>query len=571
MAIPSKIVAFTKKVTDLIKRPVGYTWQQIQEFIQTPSDELLSKQGEVIDFLAEQFAEPAPSTAAKAIAAYDGLIAHKADSVYYVKPTGTADDTAHVNTAINDHAITVIKAGTYLIDAESSIIPESNKIILFEVGAVFQAITNDADNYNVIDINNVENIYIHNPVIIGDRLTHTGVTGEWGMGINIRGTSKNINIYNPKISNCWGDGVEISGANEDVTIVDALCDNNRRQGISVISAKNLNLVRPKCINTNGASPQAGIDIEPAFETDRLENINIIEPYTYNNTGAGIMIYLRYSDGHTVSIKVSGHYDDGSSNGLFLYGYTGTVKGKITIDKPTWVNSVNSAFAANEYSILYPVVDIIEPTVIDCNTAEGVTSKYGSAFSVYRETGSVFTHVMGNINIDRPTIIDTRETPLTVMAVFGTDEVNTGLNKIENVNVTDIKLLQNLKTPSIVFQINGKFSVSDRFKKLEISDATGLMDIGNYGYFCTRNNDGAADIIVYTLTAACQIGYEITFESKENKYIRIVPTDCSILPLSAVAGKYIDSPGVVGNRISLKKISATEWIITNMIGTWTVEG
>src|SRR5690606_14017101 len=52
------------------------------------------------------------------------------------------------------------------------------------------------ERYEILRMDNVQNITINNPVIEGDRNSHKGNTGEWGMGIAVRGGSKNISINN---------------------------------------------------------------------------------------------------------------------------------------------------------------------------------------------------------------------------------------------------------------------------------------------------------------------------------------------------------------------------------------
>jgi hypothetical protein len=44
-------------------------------------------------------------------------------------------------------------------------------------------------------------------------------------------------------------------------------------------------------NTNGTAPQFGIDLEPNYPTDSLRNIFLIRPFTRDNVGGGIQIYL----------------------------------------------------------------------------------------------------------------------------------------------------------------------------------------------------------------------------------------------------------------------------------------
>lgn len=124
---------------------------------------------------------------------------------------------------------------------------------------------NDLDTYAIISIIKAENVSIvGSGYIVGDRDSHTGSTGESGMGIDISG-SKNVVISGLTIHNCWGDSIYIggwNGVNQNITIKDFHFYNNRRQGISITWGNNITITDGKIHDISGTSPYACIDLEP---------------------------------------------------------------------------------------------------------------------------------------------------------------------------------------------------------------------------------------------------------------------------------------------------------------------
>lgn len=130
--------------------------------------------------------------------------------------------------------------------------------------------------------------------IVGDRASHIGTTGEHGMGISIYG-AKGIYVRDMNISDCWGDGVYVGAntgayplsASENISISGVVCDNNRRQGLSVVSVKKLFVSESRFINTNGTAPQCGIDIEPNA-SGVIEGVFIDKVDCSGNVGDGVL-------------------------------------------------------------------------------------------------------------------------------------------------------------------------------------------------------------------------------------------------------------------------------------------
>lgn len=120
--------------------------------------------------------------------------------------------------------------------------------------------------------------------VVGDKFTHTGTEGEWGMGIRIS-NAKNVTVAGLTIKNCWGDCIYINKQSKNVVIDGCRLDHGRRQGISVICADGVTIRKCVITNVGGTNPQYGIDIEPNAK-DYVDHVKI-ERVTIDKCKGGI--------------------------------------------------------------------------------------------------------------------------------------------------------------------------------------------------------------------------------------------------------------------------------------------
>ncbi|MCH5598729.1 right-handed parallel beta-helix repeat-containing protein [Niabella ginsengisoli] len=177
----------------------------------------------------------------------------------------------------------------------------SNSNLLFQNNSKLILAPSNKESYEILRLHNIENVNIYNPQIIGDKDNHIGNLGQWGMGISIK-SSNNIKVYNAYISKCWGDGIYIGRLREtktqkyalyssDIYITNSLIDNNRRDGVSIISGVGISIQNSTISNTLGVSPKAGLDIEPNSAIEFCRDIKIENLITFNNSGSGIILAL----------------------------------------------------------------------------------------------------------------------------------------------------------------------------------------------------------------------------------------------------------------------------------------
>ena len=132
--------------------------------------------------------------------------------------------------------------------------------------------------------------------------------GEWRMVLTFTSCT-NILVEGLTLASSGGDGIYLGVSNKDqpyckdVVIRDVVCDDNYRQGISVISAENLLIENCRLTNTSGTGPAAGIDLEPNHESERLVNCVIRNCYVAGNEGAGLQVYLRPLDNTSPPLSV----------------------------------------------------------------------------------------------------------------------------------------------------------------------------------------------------------------------------------------------------------------------------
>jgi parallel beta-helix repeat protein len=184
-----------------------------------------------------------------------------------------------------------IPPGTYYVDATVGLKPKSGTTL--DLKAVeLRAIPTSKDRYSVVMVKDVKDLTIKGGRIIGERKEHKGTTGEFGYGIRIMGNSARVMVDGVYIADCWGDGILISGGTTAVvdspTVSNCVITNNRRQGISVGSCKNLKITGCTITHTNGTPPSCAIDVEP-WTGETVRGVTIVGNRLTDNNGSAVVL------------------------------------------------------------------------------------------------------------------------------------------------------------------------------------------------------------------------------------------------------------------------------------------
>jgi hypothetical protein len=135
---------------------------------------------------------------------------------------------------------------------------------------------------------------------------------EWRHAISLRGCS-HVSIEGLTIRSSGGDGIYVGrgeGKNtycENIQVKNVLLEDHHRQGISVISARNLLIENVQVYDTRGTAPSAGIDFEPNRADEVLDNCMIRGCQIAGNRGPGILFAFQNlnRDSHPISVIVEG--------------------------------------------------------------------------------------------------------------------------------------------------------------------------------------------------------------------------------------------------------------------------
>jgi parallel beta-helix repeat protein len=233
---------------------------------------------------------PVAASADCAPAATSALVVNVKDAAYGAKGDGVTDDTAALQKAVNAVAGTggtvSVPDGTYMVNALTSVLLKSNMTLSLSSGAVLKAITNGASNYAILVASGVNHLNIVGGTILGERSTHTGTTGEWGMGVKITG-SQSVVVERVLAKDCWGDGFYVASSSS-ITICSVTADHNRRQGLTITSVDGMVIRNSTFKNTQGTLPEDGIDIEPN-PGETVNNVLITGCTFASNSGFGVEI------------------------------------------------------------------------------------------------------------------------------------------------------------------------------------------------------------------------------------------------------------------------------------------
>jgi hypothetical protein len=498
------------------------------------------------------------------------------DVQYFGAVANALVDNAGAITKCIEVCLSVSISKSYYISADndnSGIQLKSNSKLVFNPLGEIVALPSSSPNYRLLNIYNIRNVRIVNPRIVGERVHHVGISGEWGHGISIT-NSEDIVIENPVISNCWGDGIYIGNQYWDatstistnkVTINNAFIDNVRRNGISITSTKNVTLNNPRIFNTNGAAPEAGIDIEPEGLDGMpivIDKIVINDPLTSNNFGSGIMLFftndITIENNPNIDISISKHIDDSSKHGFFIPNVRDGLVGSINLLNPVWQNNKQGALLISNFGKEGTLaLNILNPILTNWNTSRSDFFYYRNGINIIKED-PVNAYRNVGINIHNLTIRKTEVGDDTTIPIV-IDSTNPNTKSIYlSILDSDVKYIQAKK--GLVLS-----DIRNILKGFYWETSTAVQ-IVTYGRFYTvyTNLGLSGNPIYYIRNEQYTEGQRISFLVESSNWMTIVSDANNILP-NVVGGNL--SSREIGSKLTLEYHN-NYWFIAEQIGQWT---
>lgn len=487
-----------------------------------------------------------------------------------VKPNTGLDVTQQINDAINKCSALKISElyfneGTYKVKRgvgdKKSIILKSNMTYKLHNNTIIQIMPTDQTHYNIFTLDKIENVTIEGGKLIGEREDHFGEGGQWGFGIAMY-SARNVTIRDIEISKCWGDGLYIGADEEDrycenITIDNVICDKNRRQGLSVISVKGLLIKDSKFNNTNGQAPQSGIDFEPNYNRQRLQDIVLENIETLGNSGDGILFYLDKFNGETtpIDITINNHKMLGGTGGFSFKSTTG-VKGNITLNNPYYkIDSHNAYKFINSDNIK---IVLNKPTV-ELSDTYGTSSTTWSHCFIFGDEGKSYTTI-GNVAINNPCLV-IGKSPKKLVSLIKLNNTNDIPTRFSNISMTGLNIQGDISKAGDFYigDIGANKTALSKEANISIKDENKYFTFEYHGDY--RFSDGAISLFIYKNATQARSfdlkpllpGHVLTISSWKNNN-RSFPITLNANEIDGVSSLQIDN----GDIVTLRNIGDNKW-------------
>lgn len=463
-----------------------------------------------------------------------------------IKPTQDISNT--INTILSKEHTLYLNEGTYTISVDTKILPQSNQQIIGNNTTIKIPGNYQVEYYNMLNITNVENLLIENITFDGSKANSLNDEGTGGNCIVVGTNTSNIIINNCTFLNSWYDGITIdnysNNYNDNVTIKNCSFNANGRNGISVLSAINVDIHDCDFQNINGdKAPQLAIDIEPySYSNSKLNNINIYNINIYNCYD-GIAITLDVlANSNNCNISINNiHINQNNvenSKGLYLgYYNNSTSHANILITNVTIENTqlgINISDFDKNYN-----VEIKNITLLNINQGIHFTSIH------------TWSQYYGGILLEKIRIFDSPNLQYGIKF----DTLNTQFTPFNNITIKDINT-SNIQGWNLL----QNSSISNGLIKSITADET--LSFNEYYDLYETIYSPAKITLPNNTTDKVTLGIPIN--------IHLRWANGSLLGTfrpTALTGTQ-GFTGLANQMITLKSYLNSGWIITSIVGTTT---
>ena len=290
----------------------------------------------------------------------------------------------------------------------------NNSNILLDADVTVRATPGYTQNQRLLSISEVNNVTIIGTPgrSIFQMLKAEYTSGEYRHCLAITGAN-NVNISGIECNDSGGDGLYISGGSQgyssNINVVNSTFNNNRRQGLSLISGRHVTISNCRFTHTAGTAPSDGIDMEPNLPADSLQDIIIENSSAIGNDGNGVVFALSNlnSTSQPVSVRVS-NFMSARNKGSGYFAANGQVNGAPEVTGTVLVSDSTSDTDGNYGAVAsYWDVGGISLTFQNLkvlNVNQSKTNIDNAAIAIKRGGGD--RNYMGNVHFFGTSVIDT---------------------------------------------------------------------------------------------------------------------------------------------------------------------
>jgi hypothetical protein len=417
---------------------------------------------------------------------------------------------------------------------------ENTKYIFPPLVSKLKIINEETGVHNAIWISDKKGIEFWNLTIEGDRDEHIGTMTQFGYGIQIRENS-HVKIYNGYFYNFRGDGIFVSTiAPSVVELYNNVCDNNARQGMSIVRCGTVKGWGNKFSNTNGHAPSAGIDVEPNAVGEKIGIIQLDNTIFEGNAGVGFGIYGGSGDLTEYSINLPHAIFKNNTGAFTCQSLAYSKYGNININEPEIIGGT-TGFALNDSQAN---IRVTNPKLID--------NIYPFIFTANAEGHEVSNFKATDVEVS---VDDTKL--INVLRLYGSYTY-----KNIDIDITRQDFPAHNKIYNSIVATSEKFHYGTNYTAYPTNHIY-TNSIAQYR-FCTINNRDFASLMAIQLNEANTTlkNTEITIEVGNAVGINVDAGTKVIYPL----GLSIIKSTQLGAKIRLK-YDGTQWIIKEKIGDW----
>lgn len=511
-----------------------------------------------------------------------------------VDPTGTTDSTVGLQAAITaarvqggDSRILLWRKGTYKVTNSFSV--GSNITNVFEPGVVIDASGLPNETTPLFKVANQVGVYFDGSgaLLKGARAT-ANPTIEGGSAAFYLYGSGDVTIRNFRIQDFATDGIIVTGDNSgsgpctNVVIENCTANNNRRNAMSIISAKGCTVIGGEYNGSNGApnGPFAGIDVEPNANCF-IQAVVLINVRTSGNLGPGIQLTpmslgAAGAASNTFDVTIYGgrSFNDGTVNTtnkcglLFTAGGVATnqVFGQVVVNGFVVDSPMDRGVAFNNWDADKAPRAILNDCVVydPDSTLNGSGNDNRTAYVVSADAGQAITN-LGNITMRNCRAEDRRASPRMPRGF----ELGTTTGKtLKNVLIIDpISVNYAASVKSDVYSdatavAGGMLNVDVVYTTPRFSPLNSTQNIGSF--MGQRINATASLNGTLPLAANCPgAHYEIQTDIGVASVTILPQTGDTIIWLVDVAsaGLVLDA----GAYVSLRSRGGTSWVVEEVNG------